>query len=101
MRSEFADFDTTRAAAAGEDPALLAELRAGFLESLAHQIDLLSRARCDANWHIAAQRRRGLGASFHAPALQKLAEEAEVSAPGEPAIIRKLQAFAAAFPRNL
>lgn len=101
MTGEFADFDTTLAAAAGEDAALLAELRAGFLESLSHQIDLLSRARCDGNWHVAAQRLRRLGASFHASALQKLAEEAADSAPGDPAIIRKLRIFAAAFPQNL
>jgi len=90
MAHEAADFDTTLAAAAGEDLALLAELRAAFLESFAQQIDLLRRSRCDGNWEIAAQRLKGLGSSFHAPQLAKLAQEALDSAPGEPAVIRKL-----------
>jgi hypothetical protein len=91
------DLDATLAAAAGEDPALLAELRAVFAESLARQIDLLRRARCDGNWHVAAMRLKGLGASFHAPDLVRLAEEALDSAPGEPVVIRKLERFAGEF----
>jgi hypothetical protein len=92
------DFDATISAAAGEDPALLAELRAAFAESLARQIDLLRRARCDGNWHVAAMRLRGLGASFHAPDLVRLADEALDGAPGEPVVIRKLERFAGEFP---
>jgi len=91
------DLDATIAAAAGEDAALLAELRAVFAESLARQIDLLRRARCDGNWHVAAMRLKGLGASFHAPDLVSLAEEALESAPGEPVVIRKLERFAGEF----
>ena len=90
MAHEAADFDTALAAAAGDDLALLAELRAAFLESLAQQIDLLRRARCDGNWEVAAQRLKSLGSSFHAPELVKLAQEALDSAPGDPAVIRKL-----------
>ena len=66
MAHEAAEFDATLAAAAGDDPALLAELRAAFLESLAQQTDLLGRARCDGNWEVAALRLKGLGSSFHA-----------------------------------
>ncbi|HSQ94954.1 MAG TPA: Hpt domain-containing protein [Croceibacterium sp.] len=91
------DLDATFAAAAGEDPALLAELRAVFAESLVRQIDLLRRARCDGNWTIAAMRLKGLGASFHAPDLVRLAEEALDSAPGEPVVVRKLERFAREF----
>ena len=50
------DLDATIAAAAGEDAALLSELRMAFAESLARQIDLLRRARCDGNWTVAAMR---------------------------------------------
>jgi hypothetical protein len=91
------DLDATFAAAAGEDPALLNELRAVFAESLARQIDLLRRARCDGNWHVAAMRLKGLGASFHAPELVRLAEEALDGAPGEPVVIRNLERFAGDF----
>ena len=91
------DLDATFAAAAGEDSALLAELRAVFAESLARQIDLLRRARCDGNWAVAAMRLKGLGASFHAPDLVKLADEALDGAPGEPVVVRKLERFAGEF----
>jgi hypothetical protein len=85
--------DTTLAAAAGDDPALFEELRIAFVESLSRQIDLLRRARCDGNWHVAAMRIKGLAASFNAEPLLLLAEEAIEAAPGDPAIVRKLQAF--------
>ena len=91
------DLDATFAAAAGEDSALLAELRVVFAESLARQIDLLRRARCDGNWNVAAMRLKGLGASFHAPDLVRLAEEALNAAPGEPVVIRALERFAGEF----
>lgn len=91
------DFDATLAAAAGEDPALLLELRAAFVDSLSQQIDLLRRARCDGNWQVAAQRLRGLGASFHAPELIRLAELALDGAPGEPGVLRKLDRFCGEF----
>ena len=89
--------DATFAAAAGADPTLLAELRGVFGESLERQIDLLRRARCDGNWTVAAMRLKSLGASFDAPDLVGLAEEALDSAPGEPVVIRKLERFATEF----
>ena len=85
--------DATFAAAAGEDPALLAELRAAFAESVERQIDLLKRSRCDGNWEMAALRLKGLAASFHADELTRLAGDALESAPGEPTIIRDIEAF--------
>ena len=97
MAFQGGDLDATFASAAGEDAALLAELRAVFAESLDRQIDLLRRARCDGNWHVAAMRLKGLGASFNAPHLVRLAEEALDSAPGEPTVVRKLERFAGDF----
>ena len=85
--------DATLAAAAGDDAALFTELRAAFVESLDRQVDLLRRSRCDGNWQVAAMRLRGLAASFHAEPLIVLADEALDSAPGEPGIVRRLQAF--------
>jgi hypothetical protein len=93
MVHENGALDATLAAAAGDDPALLAELRAAFVESLERNIDLLGRARCDGNWSVAAMRLKGLAASFHAEVLLALAEEAIASAPGEPTILRKLETF--------
>lgn len=97
MAYENGALDATFAAAAGNDPELLAELRRAFVESLEHHVDLLSRSRCDGNWNVAAMRLKGLGASFHTPVLIDLAEEALASAPGEPAIVRKLERFAGEF----
>ena len=91
------DFDATLAAAAGEDAELLAELRGAFVDSLTQQVGLLRRARCDGNWHVAAMRLRGLGASFHAPELIRLAELALDGAPGEPGVLRKLDQLLAEF----
>lgn len=93
MQYENAALDATLAAAAGEDPALLAELRVAFAESVARQLDLLRRARCDGNWNVAAMRLRGLAASFHAEALIALAEEAINAAPGEPTVLRRIDAY--------
>lgn len=83
--------DTHLSAAAGEDPALVAELRAAFVESAQRQLDLLGRSRCDANWRFAAERLRGLAASFEVVDLISLADEAERGAPGDPYIQRKIR----------
>lgn len=87
------DLDKTLSAAAGDDPALFAELRLAFVESLDRQIDLLRRARCDGNWQVAAMRLKGLAASFHAETLIALADEAIEAVPGEPSVVRRMQAF--------
>jgi hypothetical protein len=85
--------DATLAAAAGNDPALFAELRVAFIDSLTRQLDLLRRARCDGNWRVAAMRLKGLASSFNAEPLMLLAEEAIEAAPGEPRVVRRIQSF--------
>ncbi len=80
------------AAAVGADAALLDELRAAFIESAARQLDLMRRARCDANWVNAASRLRSLAASFGATGLAGLASEALTGAPGDPVVLRKIAA---------
>jgi HPt (histidine-containing phosphotransfer) domain-containing protein len=79
------------AAAVGSDPALIAELRAAFLESAARQTDLMSRSRCDANWLMAAARLKSVAASFGAVSLIELADEALEGAPGDPVVLRKIR----------
>ena len=93
MAYEAGALDATLAAAAGEDPALFSELRQVFAESAARQLDLLRRSRCDANWQMSALRLKGLAASFHAEPLMLLAEEALEGAPGDPAVLRRIQLF--------
>ena len=78
------------AAAVGSDPALMAELKTAFVESVSRQLDLLGRARCDANWEIAAARLKSIAASFGALGLIALADEAQAGAPGDPVVLRKI-----------
>ena len=80
------------AAAVGSDPALMAELKTAFMESVSRQLDLLGRARCDANWGIAAARLKSVAASFGAVGLIALADEALDGAPGDPVVLRKIGA---------
>ena len=100
MAYENGALDATLAAAAGEDAALLSELRGAFIESAQKQLDLLKRSRCDGNWNVAAMRLKGLAASFHAEDLLIAAENALASAPGEPAAIRGIETVLARFSGN-
>ena len=93
MVFESGTLEATIAAAAGDDPVLIAELRAAFVESLERQVDLLARARCDGNWHVTVMRLKSLAASFHVEKLIGLCDEALEAAPGEPAVIRRFKAF--------
>lgn len=91
--------DATLAAAAGDNAALLRDLRGAFLDSAARQLDLLKRARCDGNWQVAAMRLKGLAASFHAGELLEAADRALNAAPGEPMAIREIEGVLARFNR--
>jgi len=85
------------AAAVGDDPQLVAELRGAFLESAATLVDQLRRSRCDGNWRMAALRLQGLGASFGAVTLISVAEAAANGAPGDPAALREIEQAISAF----
>jgi hypothetical protein len=93
MAYEAGALDATLAAAAGEDCLLFIELRQAFTESVARQLDLMGRSRCDGNWQMAALRLKGLAASFHAEPLILLAEEALEGAPSDPRVLRRIQVF--------
>jgi HPt (histidine-containing phosphotransfer) domain-containing protein len=92
MSMDHGALNTALHAAAGDDPALVRELRQAFVESAHRQIDLMSRSRCDANWQYSSLRLKGLAASFDAVELLALAEEANEGAPGDPVVLRKLNA---------
>jgi HPt (histidine-containing phosphotransfer) domain-containing protein len=91
MSFDYGALDAALAAAVGDDQSLIAELRGAFLDSAKRQVDLLRRARCDANWEYAALRLKGLAASFGATQVLNLAQEAATAAPGEPTVLRKLE----------
>lgn len=91
MSIDLGALNTALYAAAGDDAALIRELRQAFVDSAHRQIDLMGRSRCDANWHYSCLRLKGLAASFEATDLLSLAEEAAVGAPGDPVVLRKLK----------
>ena len=93
MVYETSALKATLSAAAGDNADLQQELQAAFFDSVARQLDLLRRSRCDANWMMAGLRLRAIAASFHAEELVALAEEATESAPGEPVVMRKIETF--------
>jgi HPt (histidine-containing phosphotransfer) domain-containing protein len=84
--------NTSLAAAVGSDVDLMAELRTAFLESALRHVDLMGRARCDANWFASAERLKSLAASFGVLGLQALAQEALDGAPGDPVVLRRTRA---------
>jgi HPt (histidine-containing phosphotransfer) domain-containing protein len=69
MAYEAGALDATLAAAAGEDALLFSELRQAFIESVARQLDLMRRSRCDGNWQMSALRLKGVAATFQAESL--------------------------------
>lgn len=93
MAYEAGALEATIAAAAGGDAELFAQLRESYVQSVERQVDLLERSRCDGNWNVAAMRLKGLAASFHARELLHLAEQALDTAPGDPAVVRRLKLY--------
>jgi HPt (histidine-containing phosphotransfer) domain-containing protein len=82
--------DATLAAAVGDDPALIAELRQAFLDSARTNLTAMERARDHAVWKDGSLRLKGLAASFGAIRLMALAGEA-TEQPGNPEALRKLK----------
>ena len=83
--------DAALAAAVGDDPALIAELRGAFLESAQCGLAAVEQARDDEEWRAAAWRLKGLAASFGAERLMTLATEAAESEHGDRAMVNRLK----------
>ena len=84
--------DATLAAAVGDDPGLIAELREAFLDGAVRGLAAVEAAGDDpAAWGEALARLKGLAASFGAVRLVALAIEAADAAPGDAAVLRKLK----------
>ena len=83
--------DATLAAAVGDDPALIAELREAFLDSAKRGLAAIEAAEDDEGWRAAAWRLKGLAASFGAVRLMALATEAATGTAGDTAVLRRLK----------
>ena len=82
--------DATLAAAVGDEPGLIAELRAAFVDSAEKAIKAIESAQDEEAWTLAAARLKGLAASFGAVRLMSLAADA-ASTPGDADAVRKLR----------
>lgn len=87
--------DAALAAAVGDEPALIAELRLAFADSVARTLDALAAAPDVAAWQAAAFRLKGLAASFGAVRLMALADAAVQAPAGDAAMLAKLRRAAA------
>ena len=83
--------DATLAAAVGDEPQLIEELRNAFLEGVERGLENLERARDPQEWRTAAWRLKGLAASFGAIRLMAIATEAADVPPQDMVIMRKLR----------
>lgn len=83
--------DAALAAAVGDDPALIAELRAAFVESAQRGLQAIESAQDGEAWRTATWRLKGLAASFGAVRLVALATEATHRPVGDPAMVKRLR----------
>lgn len=83
--------DAQLAAAVGDEPALIAELREAFLDSAKSAVTTLTRAEDGAAWIDSALRLKGLAASFGAIRLMALAGEVAIAPAGDVEVLRKLR----------
>lgn len=83
--------DATLAAAVGDEPQLIAELREAFVDGVQRGLSGLETAQDGDHWRIAAARLKGLSASFGAVRLMALASEAIEGVPHDIVLLRKLR----------
>ena len=89
--------DWTVAAVVGDDPVLAAELRSAFVESARAALFVMRSCADCGDWTEAAQRMKGLAASFGALRLMAAAEEAVTAPPGDPALLRRMDRIIGGF----
>ncbi|WP_332818640.1 Hpt domain-containing protein [Sphingopyxis sp.] len=90
MSFDSGPLDRYLSAAIGDDAAMAMDLRSALTGSARDLADLMRRARCDANWEMAALRLKSLAATFGIISLIQLAEDAMAGAPGDPAVLRQI-----------
>jgi HPt (histidine-containing phosphotransfer) domain-containing protein len=83
--------DATLAAAVGDEPALIAELREAFLDSAKRALAALESVDDPEGWRAAAWRMKGLAASFGAVRLMALADDAAQAQPGDIVTINRIR----------
>ncbi len=84
------------AAAVGDEPSLIAELRGAFFDSANAHVLALTAAKSIEDWHAAARRLHGLAASFGAVRLIDVATQAVRADHIDSAVLRKIERTIAA-----
>lgn len=79
------------AAAVGDEPGLIAELRVAFHDSAERTLGAMAAAADEPAWQEAAWRLKGLAASFGAVRLMELAAAAAARPVGDAAALAKLR----------
>lgn len=92
--------DKTLAAAVGDDPALVAELRSAFFQSAQRHVSSLHNAVNDQQWQVAAWRLKGLAASFGATDLMALANQAAEGVPFSRDLLDRIDKALAGFEKS-
>ncbi len=96
MAYDLGALEAALAAAVGEEPSLIAELRGAFFSSASAHVDALSNADNVADWRAAAARLHSLSASFGALRLMDVAGEAANANRIDPSVLRRIERTIAA-----
>ncbi|KQR84154.1 Hpt domain-containing protein [Sphingomonas sp. Leaf343] len=83
--------DSTLAAAVGDEPGLIAELRVAFVASAEKALAQMASSTQVDGWRTGATRLKGLAASFGAVRLMALAASAADGRAGDVAMLSKLK----------
>ncbi|MFV0921068.1 Hpt domain-containing protein [Sphingomonas parapaucimobilis] len=82
MTYEHGTIDSTLAAVAGDEPAVIQELRHAFVEGVTRAMEAMHMAEDASEWREAALRLKGLAASVNAlPLMTLAAQAAELESP--------------------
>lgn len=76
MTYEHGTIDSALAAVAGDEPAVIQDLRRAFVEGVTRTVEIMHQAQTGQEWHEAALRLKGLAASVNALPLMTLAAQA-------------------------
>ncbi|WP_267433631.1 Hpt domain-containing protein [Sphingomonas sp. GM_Shp_1] len=76
MTYEHGTIDSALAAVAGDEPAVIQDLRRAFVEGVTHVLEVMHLAENGQEWREAALRLKGLAASVNALPLMTLAAQA-------------------------
>lgn len=91
MTYEHGTIDSALAAVAGDEPAVIQDLRQAFVEGVTRAVGAMRQAQDGQEWREAALRLKGLAASVNALPLMTLAGQAADREARDPALLDKIE----------